>query len=419
MGTLFAYSLSISIPLLLMTIVYKWILARTIQHQFNRGIILLIYAVTLTCVPATLLVDNLIDRYNLTSETGDISIIAIDGIIKTQQQNIAYTQVFLFIYILVVAILLTKFIISIVRILILATRNERIKKDGYTIVLHDKKQIVPFSWGKWIFMNKQDYTDCSKYIIAHEREHIKAFHWIDLLLAECVIIINWFNPASWIMRNALQDVHEFQADENVLKSSNSNQEEYQLFLIKKTAGTRFAAIANSLNHSSLKKRITMMLQKKSQSKVRMRALALAPAVALGMLFVSNPLIATTLSSVSSASISIDTPSHDKVSEKPLKAPDKMPEFPGGMTQLMTFIGENVKYPQEALKNKTEGNVFVRFIISKTGKVTNPKILKGVSKELDEEALRVVSMLPDFIPGEENGEKVPVEFTIPIKFKLNP
>lgn len=162
----------------------------------------------------------------------------------------------------------------------------------------------------------------------------------------------------------------------------------------------------------------MMLKEKSQSKVRIRALALAPVVALGMLFVSNPLIATTLSSVSSATITIDTPSSDKVSENPLKAPDKMPEFPGGMQKLMTFIGENVKYPQEAIKNKTEGNVFVRFIISKTGKVTNPQIIRGVSKELDEEALRVVSMLPDFIPGEDNGKKVPVEFTIPIKFKLN-
>lgn len=418
MGTLFAYSLAMTIPFLLMAIVYKLLLARTTQHKFNRRILLLIYAVTLTCVPATLLVNNLIGRSNLTSETGDVSIIAIDGIIKTQQQNIATSQVFLFIYILVVAILLMKFIVSIVRILILVTRNERIKKEDYSIVLHEKKQIVPFSWGKWIFMYKQDYTDCSKYIIAHEREHLKAFHWIDLLLAECVIIINWFNPASWIMRNALQDVHEFQADENVLKSSNSNQEEYQLFLIKKTVGTRFAAIANSLNHSSLKKRITMMLQKKSQSKVHIRALALAPVVALGMLFVSNPLIATTLSSVSSATITIDTPSSDKVSENPLKAPDKMPEFPGGMQKLMTFIGENVKYPQEAIKNKTEGNVFVRFIISKTGKVTNPQIIRGVSKELDEEALRVVSMLPDFIPGEDNGKKVPVEFTIPIKFKLN-
>ena len=155
----------------------------------------------------------------------------------------------------------------------------------------------------------------------------------------------------------------------------------------------------------------MMLKEKSQSKVR--TLFLAPVVALCMLFVNNPVVASTLSSVSTISVT-DEESPTNV----CKTPEKMPEFPGGTKGLMNFLATNVKYPQVAVNNKTEGRVLVQFVVNKNGKVTNPKVVKSVSKELDEEAMRVVALLPDFIPGEKDGKKVPVFFTLPISFKLN-
>ena len=96
--------------------------------------------------------------------------------------------------------------------------------------------------------------------------------------------------------------------------------------------------------------------------------------------------------------------------------EKMPQFPGGEKEVIKFLSKTMVYPEEARKNDEHGKVIVQFVISKTGKVENAKVLKGVSKDLDAEALRVIGLLPDWIPGEVNGEKVAVYRIIPILFQ---
>jgi TonB family protein len=96
--------------------------------------------------------------------------------------------------------------------------------------------------------------------------------------------------------------------------------------------------------------------------------------------------------------------------------DKMPEFEGGEKALAGFLNKTVSYPAEAQKKNESGKVIVQFVVSKTGKVENAKVLKGVSPSLDTEALRVIGLLPDWIPGEQNGVKVSVYRILPILFK---
>lgn len=96
--------------------------------------------------------------------------------------------------------------------------------------------------------------------------------------------------------------------------------------------------------------------------------------------------------------------------------EKMPEFPGGEKALIGFLNETIIYPEKALKKKEYGKVTVQFIVGKSGKVENPKVLRGVSPSLDEEALRVIGLLPEWTPGEQNGEKVAVYRVLPIMFK---
>jgi len=98
--------------------------------------------------------------------------------------------------------------------------------------------------------------------------------------------------------------------------------------------------------------------------------------------------------------------------------ENMPEFPGGDLGLMKFIQKNVKYPAIAKEYNITGKVYVSFIVDKQGKVTNVKIVRGVDKNLDGEALRVVSALPNYKPGKQRGKPVRVMFTIPINFTLN-
>ena len=98
--------------------------------------------------------------------------------------------------------------------------------------------------------------------------------------------------------------------------------------------------------------------------------------------------------------------------------ENMPEFPGGDLGLMKFIQKNVRYPAIAKEYNITGKVYVSFIVDKQGNVTNVKIVRGVDKNLDAEAVRVVSSLPKYKPGKQRGKAVRVMFTIPINFTLN-
>jgi TonB family protein len=104
-------------------------------------------------------------------------------------------------------------------------------------------------------------------------------------------------------------------------------------------------------------------------------------------------------------------------DKTYDAAEVMPEFPGGTKALLSFIAENLKYPQKAIDEQTEGRVIVQFVIDKTGKVSSPEIIRGVTSELDQAALDIVSALPDWKPGEQDGQKVNVKYTLPVVFKL--
>ena len=96
--------------------------------------------------------------------------------------------------------------------------------------------------------------------------------------------------------------------------------------------------------------------------------------------------------------------------------DKMPEYPGGQVALVKYLSKNIKYPAIYKKNKVNGRVLVSFVIDKNGKVTSAQIVKGLNEECDAEALRVISKMPDWIPGEKNGVKVAVQFGLPVNFE---
>jgi TonB family protein len=103
--------------------------------------------------------------------------------------------------------------------------------------------------------------------------------------------------------------------------------------------------------------------------------------------------------------------------EPLEVADEMPQFPGGDSMLLAFIGSNTVYPEEAKKSGTQGRVLVRFCVTEKGNVERVSILKGVNPELDAESVRVVKTLPPFTPGRQDGKEVSVWYALPITFKL--
>lgn len=108
---------------------------------------------------------------------------------------------------------------------------------------------------------------------------------------------------------------------------------------------------------------------------------------------------------------------EKKEEQVFTAVEQMPQFPGGEGELMKYISNNIKYPTMAMENNIQGRVVVQFVVTKTGKIGEVKVVRSKDPDLDKEAVRVVKSLPNFIPGKMNGQAVNVWYTLPITFKL--
>ena len=106
-----------------------------------------------------------------------------------------------------------------------------------------------------------------------------------------------------------------------------------------------------------------------------------------------------------------------VENKPFIRVEEMPEFPGGIPALMKFVGDNLNYPPEAQRNNIQGKVFLKFVVNADGSTDRIEITRGVDPLLDNEAIRVIKILPKFKPGKQGGVPVPVWFAMPVFFKL--
>ena len=168
---------------------------------------------------------------------------------------------------------------GVVRLIGRCDRRERL--DDGTVLVHAGDSVRPFSWGRYIVLSDRDRAACGEAILLHERAHVRMRHSADLLLTDLCGCLQWFNPAMWLLRRELRDIHEYEADEAVI-SSGIDAKSYQLLLIRKAVGGRWYSIANSFNHSKLKNRITMMLRKKSSRWSGARVLLLLPLTALAL-----------------------------------------------------------------------------------------------------------------------------------------
>lgn len=152
--------------------------------------------------------------------------------------------------------------------------------EGFRLVLV-QQPIIPFNWGNMIVMWEKDYSDNRDELLAHESMHLRQHHSVDLLLMEVVLVLQWFNPAAWLIKRELTTVHEYAADRGVIDNG-IDAIKYQLLLVKKAAGSGSYTFTSSFNHSKIKKRITMMLKKKSNKWARTKLVFLVPVAAFAM-----------------------------------------------------------------------------------------------------------------------------------------
>lgn len=282
----------------------------------------------------------------------------------------------------------------------------------------------PFSFFRWIFMNPAAVKeDEISEILTHEMAHVKQRHSVDVLLAEMVSICCWINPFAWLLKREVRLNLEFLADRKVMEAGFATKS-YQYHLLGLAYNHKYG-LSNNFNFSHLKQRIIMMNKKKSNAAGHIKyALFVLPAFAL--LVAGNISCSQDASQTEDAKEEVvapvspeakEVPADSTAKEEVFMVAEQMPEFPGGMKEMLKFLQENVKYPENAMKNNVQGRVIVQFVIEKDGTPTEFKVLRSVDPDLDAEALRVMKAMPKWKPGMQKGQVVRVKFTVPVSFKL--
>ena len=376
-------------------------------HRLNR-IIILGCLILSFFVPFIHFTGGTNPTVNMLRQAVQLPEIMIDG--NGSEQSIwNLADIMICIYIIGVVAIFTMTVVQTASLILRLRKCEQIADNrGNTIVLTDYT-ISPFCFFHYIVMSRDDYANNRGFILTHEQEHIRLRHYIDLIILQVATIIQWFNPFVWLIGKNLKAIHEFEVDEAVLNKG-IDATQYQQFLVIKAVGNRLQPFANNLNKESLKRRIIMMNQKRSNRWMMLKALLVIPVATLAVSVFANGTNASETPKEPHPQTTTQTKIHDAVEE--------MPEFNGGQLAMMEFLMNNMKYPQAAVKAKQQGRAVVGFVVRKDGTVSDVHITKSAGHAvLDEEAIRVVKAMPAWKPGKQKGEPVNVKYSVPITFKL--
>ena len=434
MGTFLVYILKSAACLAVFYLFYKLLMSRDTFHRFNRFALLgvLVLSSLLPLVEASVNSPAAVQETMLTLEQllllADIQPEGESMAAATPSATVLWLRAALLVYLTGIVFFIVRNLCSLARLGRLIRQGKREALDSYLpdrkeknvrLVVHDH-DIAPFSWMHWIVIARKDLEENGREILIHELAHIRNRHSWDLLLADLCIFVQWFNPAAWLLKQELQNIHEYEADETVLREG-VNARNYQMLLIKKAVGTRLYSMANSFNHSSLKKRITMMLKEKSNPWARAKYLYILPLAALAVTAFARPEVSAVADEISAVKV-IAPAVHDSIQPNvqpavaaPSSALDQMPEFPGGMEALNTYLRNNIRYPQEAQKAGIQGRVIIQFIVSKDGSITDAEVVESVDPQLDAEGLRLIKNMPRWKPGMRKEQAIRVKQTLPIRF----
>ena len=566
-----SYILKVSLSLAAFYMFYKLLCSRDTLHRFNRC--LLLFILVLSAVVPFMYIDLDVVFTEATVAIEELSLVttaepvadsaeAVSTPHSTFWQRIPWEYIpwrtlFVSIYLIGLVVYLIKFIGGLVSIALLIRRSKcREMADGIILVTHTK-DYSPFSWMRYIIVSEHDLRENYAMILAHERAHIRLGHSWDLLFTQLCAILQWFNPAAWLLKQELEAIHEYEADNATLRQG-FDARQYQLRLFEAATGVKYSSFTNNFINCSTKKRIIMMMKKQTSPWARMKALFVLPVafVAVAVISCTSPKEKKTDANQENADVIVETNGkgdpllvlvfpdgtemykiHErnwvdrynkdsksylaqfdltqmnieaikvlkedeakstygeraangaikfylkgttkkevmdamwqhKGEEEPLQVQlikkseggsvsvesitkksdgdgefsvyestkpgrggssgnsedgeifqvvEEQPLFPGGMQEMMKFLQQNIKYPKEAQEQGKQGRVIVQFVVNKDGSIVNDSIVRSVDPLLDAEALRVVRSMPNWTPGKQKGKPVRVRFTLPVTFHLN-
>jgi TonB family protein len=441
------YDLKVAVLIAVFYMFYRLMLARETFHHVNR-LVLLLTAVASYVLPLCVIT---IHETVTIQRTANVAVGAWQAEAAVEQPAMPLWQIVLpILFIIGMALTLFHTLWSLFRIIRLIKHSEQHpQEDGTIVCVTGNAALSPFSWMHYIVMNRSDYETNDATILAHERGHICLRHSWDLILVDTLTALQWFNPAMWMLRSDLRAIHEYEADAAVL-SQGINARQYQYLLITKAAGIGGYSLVNGISHSTLKNRINMMLHTKSNRRSLLKLLALLPIIGITLAVNAEKVVdvrydgpqkqitkkgrknATinmgdnkTILVVETDETKAETPetntavgTFEPVQGDVFDVVEEMPQYPGGAEALLEFLNNNVQYPEEAEKAGIQGRVIATFVVETDGSVSNAKVVKSVDPLLDAEALRVISAMPKWKPGKQNGKVVRVRYTVPLSFHFD-
>ena len=444
----FAYFLKVNMALVLLYAFYRLFFYKDTFFKLRRTILLVFFGVSVI-YPFLDIQDWIREQEPMTEVIQMYSAILpeVTPVSESSATGVNWQELFLsgisYLYWGGVFILLLRFFVQLGSILWLAYKSEVAYVRNVRVhLLSDPAG--PFSFFRLVFLHVESHSEKEiDEILTHECTHVNQWHSIDVMLSELVCIACWVNPFAWLLKREVRHNLEYLADDKVLKSGyDSRSYQYHLLGLAHTDKS-IAALSNNFNMLHLKNRILMMNKKRTRGIGRTKYLVFIPIVAFLLLFsnidtlarFTNQWVEEVLTeTVHSSNELIDEnvkklmqffPAENNASSrKEYVTPNlvytvvqKMPKFPGGMGALMSYLAENVKYPEAAFEKGIQGRVSCSFIVNKDGSITDAEILRGVSPEIDAEAIRVIKSMPKWEPGRQRGKVVDVKYTVPISFRL--
>ena len=384
-------------------------------HRLNRIIVLGCLLLSFI-IPLIHFTDGTNQTIDMVRQAVQLPEIQIDG--NANKQSVwSLTDILICMYTLGGVAVLSLTAIQTMSLMLRLRRCEHITDNKGNVIVLTDYAASPFCLFHYIVMSHDDYANNCCFVLTHEQEHIRLRHYIDLIILQFATIIQWFNPFVWLIGKNLKAIHEFEVDEAVLNKG-IDATQYQKFLVVKAVGNRLQPFANNLNKESLKRRIIMMNQKKSNRWMMLKALFIIPVATLALsVFASNTGTMTREAVHTADTLPTANLQTRQTATKVFAVVEEMPKFKGGELAMMEFLMKNMKYPQSAVKAKLQGKAIVGFVVGKDGTISDVHITKSAGHAvLDEEAMRVVKSMPAWEPGKQKGKPVNVKYNVPITFR---
>lgn len=393
------YSLNAGLIIMILWAGYQFALSRNTNFKTSRAALLSIYLLA-ALLPFMPIISFIPSEIALVG--GNVEVGKIEASNNPTVSGIQFNRIIGLIYIagcLAVSFFLLIGWYKIIRIITNANKEERI---GYTLAISPLSSTAPFNCWRYIVVNEKDaYNET---ILAHESKHVFYGHTFDLILGQFVLVLQWWNPAAWLMFRSLRTLHEYQADEGVLREGYSRCE-YELLMLNRAIEKQNFFLANTFSSGSLNARITMMGKRRKQSS-KLSYLVLIPVILLAALFPKIPFAQTPIE-----------PTQNLVF---VEGSETMPEYPGGEQAMMSAILWEVKYPHDLLEKGASGVARIGFTVSTDGSMSDFKVVKSSGfDELDSEAIRAIqsSLKESWISGTVDGKAVASAVSIPVTFYI--